>query len=256
MRKQVPLLIFIGWATMLQAQQSAIDFGVASEVVRNMMSAETSQNILASTNLMANYRNFALEQELAQEAARRGLTERIDVQRSLEDIRREVLIRALRVDITRQAETPSEEQIKSEFEKLKDQLVMPPTLKLDVYSISGSQTQAVEKAKLLLKSETNAVELLTKRGFVHVTGQLAEPWFSSNQVSEYIWKRLSEVKAGEIESFPDGNNILVIKKLDARESRKMTLDEARSGLTRRLMAGRQNALWDEFVTKKSRELGF
>jgi len=256
MRKQVPLLIFLGWATLSQAQQSSIDFGVASEVVRNMMSAETSQNILASTNLMANYRNFALEQELAQEAARRGLSERIDVQRSLEDIRREVLIRALRVDITRLAEAPSEDQIKKEFEKLKEQLVMPQTLKLDVYSISAAQTQVVERAKEVLRSEADAVGLLTKRGFVHVTGQLAEPWFTSNQVSEFIWKSLLEMKAGEVDAFPDDNNILLIKKLDKREPRKMTLEEARNGLTRSLMAGRQDALWAEFVAKKSRELGF
>jgi len=239
-----------------RAQNSAVDFGVASEVVRNMMSAEVGQSISSSTNLMANYRNYALEQELAQEAARRGLTERIDVLRTLEDQRRDTLILALRNEIIRAAEAPSEEMIKKEYQKQKERLMLPPAQKLDVFSVSSVQTQLIEKARVLAANSADIAEPLTKRGFIHVSAQLAEPWFTSNQVTAVIWEKITAMPNGGVEVFPDGDNVLLIRKIDSRTSRVMTLEEAQGVLRSALMRNRQETLWNEFVSKKSRELGF
>lgn len=242
--------------TSVQAQNNAMDFGVASEVVRNMMSAEVGQSISTSTNLMANYRNYALEQELAQEASRRGLTERIDVLRTLEDQRRDTLIMALRNDIVRTAEVPSEETIKKEYQKQKDRLVLPAAHKLDVFSVSAVQTQLIEKARALAANSSDIAEPLTKRGFIHVSAQLAEPWFTSNQVAGVIWDKISAMPKAGVDVFPDGDNVLLIRKIDSRTARVMTLEEAQGILRNALMRDRQEALWNEFVSKKSRELGF
>ncbi len=239
-----------------KAQQSVLDFGVASEVVRNMMSAEVGQSITTSTNLMANYRNYALEQELAQEAARRGLTERIDVLRSLEDQRRDTLIMALRNDIIRTAEAPSEDAIKKEYQKQKDRLILPPAQKLDVFSVSATQTQLIEKARALAANSTDIAEPLVKRGFIHVSAQLTEPWFTSNQVAGVVWEKVSAMPKGGVDVFPDGDNVLLIRKVDARAARAMTLEEATDVLRNALMRDRQLALWNEFIAKKSGELGF
>jgi len=255
MNKPSMALLIIITALTAQSQNMPLDFGVASEVVRNMMSAQTGQNILSSTNLMANYRNFALEQEMAQEAARRGITERIDVQRTIEDMRREVLIRALRSEIIRAAKPPSEEAIGNEFKKLSDRLILPKALKLDVYSISATETQLFERAKALLSGTADVSEQLVKRGFVHVSGQLAEPWFDANQVAAAIWNELLTMPAGEAQIYPDGSNVLLIKKLEERESRPMTLDESRDIISNILMRDSQNELWNNFVVERAKSLG-
>ena len=254
------LLWWMGVAVLVvssaRAQENAFDFGVASEVVRNMMSADVGQSIASSTNLMANYRNFALEQELAQEAARRGLSERIDVLRTLENSRRETLILALRNDIIRAAEVPGDEAIKKEYQKQKDRLMLPPAQKLDVFSVSAVQTQLIEKARALAASSPDIAEPLTKRGFIHVSAQLAEPWFTSNQVAGFIWEKVAAMEKGGVEVFPDGNNVLLVRKIDSRAARVMTPEEAQPLLRNALMRDRQAELWNEFITKKSRELGF
>lgn len=255
MKKLMAVLMMTSVSLALHAQNIPLDFGVASEVVRTMMSAQTGQSILSSTNLMANYRNFALEQEMAREAARRGITERIDVLRTIEDMRREVLIRALRSEVIAAAKTPSEEEIAREYKKLSDRLVLPKSLRLDVYSISAAETQLFERATAMLSSQEDAAGPLTKRGFVHVTGQADASWFTANQVTEAIWNELLTMPAGEARIFPDGSNVLLIKKLEERESRPMTLDESRELISNLLMRDAQNQLWNDFVTEKAKSLG-
>jgi hypothetical protein len=238
------------------AQGPAIDYGVAAEVVRGMMSEQVGRSIVSSTNLMANYRNSALEQALAQEAARRGLTERIDVQRTIEDLRRETLILALRTDVMRAVETPTDDAVKKEYQKQKANLVLPAAQKLDVYTVSAVQTQLIEKALALATSGAEIAGPLTKRGFVHVSAQLAEPWFTSNQVAAAIWDRVTAMKNGESEVFPDGANVLLIRKLDARDARPMTLEEATPLVRDFLVRDRRNEAWNAFVAEMSRGLGF
>lgn len=250
------VLMALALASPVFGQGAPVDYGVASEVVRSMMSADVGRSILTSTNLMSNYRNFAMEQELAQEAARRGLTERIDVRRTIEDQRREVLITALRNEITRAAPAPADAAIKAEYNRQKDRLIMPAAQKLDVYSISATQTQVIEKARILLENDPGVAETLVKRGFVHLSGSLEEPWFTAAQVAPAIWGELAAMSAGDVEAFPDGNNVLLIRKYDNREARAMTFEEAEPGLRNALLRDAQMKLWNDYLEKKSRELGF
>lgn len=243
-------------AAIVSAQEVPMDYGVASEIVRGMVSEDVGRSIVASTNLMANYRNIALEQELAQEAARRGLTERIDVRRTLEDQRRNTLILALRNEITRTATPPDDATLAAEFKKQQDKLVMPTAQKLDVYSISAGQTQVVERARALAESGADLTATLTNRGFVHVTGQIDEPWFTANQVAPAIWSDLLAMAPGDVEVFPDGGTLLLIRKLEDREARPMTLEEATPLLRNALMRDAQMTLWNNYVAEKASGLGF
>lgn len=252
MKKILMLVAFCG--AVAQAQTPNLDYGVASEVFRNAMTQQTSQNILNSTNLLANYRNYALEQELTQEAARRGLTERIDVIRSIEQARREILVRALRDDVIRSAKQPTAEAIEKEYKRLSAELIMPKTLRLDVYSIAATQTQLLEKAKTVLETQSGVSEQLTRRGFVHVTEQIEASWFTDKQVSPAIWTGLQAMRDGDVAAFPDGDSVLLIKRLEARDSRPMTLDEARGIVTSLIMRDSQNKIWEEYIAAKQRSL--
>ncbi|MBP7828391.1 MAG: hypothetical protein KA248_00590 [Kiritimatiellae bacterium] len=255
MRTLFAAAVCAGLSLPVSAQPPAIDFGVAAELVRNMMSEQVGQNILASTNLMSNYRNYALEQEIAQEAARRGLTERIDVQRAIEETRRDILIQAVKNDVIRAARPPTDEKIARETEALSAQLVAPPALKLDVYSISGRQTQHLEWARAQLAAGEDVEARLAERGFVHVTAQNPDPWFTANRVAAPIWTRLTAMTNGEAEVFPDGNNYLLVRRLDARSARPMTAEESHDLVRARLLRESQEKLWSEFIEQKARALG-
>lgn len=252
-------LLFAGiliFAAETRAQTINMDFGVATEVVRSMMSPDVGASISSSTNLMANYRNFALEQELAQEAARRGLSERIDVRRALEEQRRDILINALRNDVIRTVPPPAEATLRAEFRKQRDELIMPAAQKLDVFSISADQTQTIARAQAFAAESEEIAETLIDRGFVNVSGQLTEPWFAADQMTESIWEAVTAMERGQVEVFPDGANALLIRKLDERAARPMTYEEAEAPLRQFLMRDAQIKRWNEYVEEAGRKLGF
>jgi hypothetical protein len=103
-------------------EQPRLDYGVVAEVVRTMTTERNGAEILSSTNLMENYRDLAVQQALAREAARRGLAEQMAVQRALEVARRNVLIAALRGEIAAQVPRPGREQAEGGLQREHQQL--------------------------------------------------------------------------------------------------------------------------------------
>ena len=240
-----------------QAQLENIDFGVASEVVRNMMSAQTGEEIMGSTNLHGAYKNYALEQELAQEAARRGLQERIDVQRTMEEARRSVMIRALRNDIIRSIPPPAADKIKStyEAEAAKGRWALPAGFKLDVFGLPGANPDQLAAANKLATGEAVEDAALAALKLQQLSSQATGSYLSSNQVAGPIWKELMEMKLNELRVFPDGTNHLVVRRGAYAGPRELKLEEATEVVKGMLLREKQDAAWDEYVRKKQKSLG-
>ena len=240
-----------------RAQMENIDFGVASEVVRNMMSAKTGEEIMGSTNLLGAYKNYALEQELAQEAARRGLQERIDVQRTREEARRSVMIRALRNDIIRSIPPPAEDKVKStyEAEAAKGRWAMPAGFKLDVFGLPGSEAGQLATAKKLATGEAVEDKALEALKLQQLSSQASGGFLSSNQVAGPIWGELMEMKLNEVRVFPDGTNYLVVRRGAYAGPRELTLEQASDVVKGMLLREKHDAAWDDYIRKKAKSLG-
>lgn len=256
MRNVVILAIFLVFSVSAQAQgPTALDYGIASEVARSAMIDDVGRSILGNTNLMSRYRSIALDEEMAREAVRRGLTERIFVQRLLEQSRRSILIQALRAEIDATAPAPTEKMIKKEYEAQSESLVAQAGLKLDVFSIASSDATTLGEAKLLLEEEENPAAELVKLGYVHVTAQLPEPWLTAGQVAAPVWTNLQAMADGEVGAFPDGDNTLLIRRLASREARTLTLEEAREFIRTKLLQETQNERWNAFYAEKAKAAG-
>ncbi len=256
MKKSLILLFSLAVAGSASAQTAPVDLNLAAEVWRSTMSQDSLQSINTTTNLLASYKTLALQQELAQESARRGLTERVDVRRSLEEARRNVIIEALRNDVVKSAATPTEEEIGTAYERLSGQLVVPEALSLDVFSIAGTESGKVSDAVTLLTDSADAAaEKLVSEGFKHVTADIEEPWFNATQMTTNIWSALQDMGDGAVDSFPDGANVLVIRKISERDSRTMTLDESRDIVRNQLLRERQDRLWNIYQRETLQKLG-
>jgi hemoglobin-like flavoprotein len=237
------------------AQTPVIDHGVANEVARTSMRDTTGQAILANTNLMAQYQNLALEQELVQEAVRKGLTERLDVQQSLHAARRNILIQALRNNVVEETTPPEEDEWVSAYERFSDRLIQPEAMMLDVYTFPGSEMEDLAKARSVLqKNPDKAESLLLEKGFMHFTAGIPEAWFNPSQVSTSVWPRLLEMKSGDVDSFPDGEGLLLVRKMGQREARPMTLDESRGILSELLLREQQDKLWNDYLEQSRKAL--
>lgn len=238
-----------------QAQMNNMDFGVASEVVRNLMNERTAMEIQQSTNLLTNYREVALQQELAQEAVRRGLTERVDVQRTLEQYRRNVLVQALRQDFERRATPPTEEQISASFKMQTTNLVLRPAYQMDAWLVTPSDTQSLALAKSFATKKPVADETVAKIPAPRLVKADQDVWLTSGQMSSNVWAGLMGMQLGEVQLFPDSTNTMVVRRGAFRAERALTLEEAKPALTAELTARAAAATWQAHLEQLAKDLG-
>ena len=238
-----------------QAQLGPIDFGVASEVVRGLTSERTAMEIQQSTNLLANYRDVALQQELAQEAVRRGLTERVDVQRTLEQYRRQVLVQALRQDVERRVTPPTEEQIAAVYKERSASLTLPPAYQMDAWMVTPADTQSLALAKSFAIGKPVADETIAVLTAPRLITADENAWVGMNQMSSNVWSGLMSMQLSEVKLFPDGSNTMVVRRGAFRAQRPLSLDEARPLLVQELNARQAAAQWQAHLEKTARDLG-
>lgn len=238
-----------------RAQQGPFDFGVASEVVRSLTSERTAMEIQQSTNLLANYRDVAIQQDLAQEAVRRGLTERVDVQRTLEQYRRQVLVQALRQDVERRVTPPTDEQLAAAFKERAASLNMPPAYQMDAWMVAPADTQSLAMAKSLAGGKPVADETVALLKAPRLISADENAWVGMGQMSSNVWSGLMSMQLSEVKLFPDGSNTMVVRRGAFRAQRPLTLEEARPLLIQDLNARQAAAQWQAHIEKTARDLG-
>lgn len=238
-----------------QAQLRQFDFGVASEVVRGLTTERTAIEIQQSTNLLANYREVALQQALAQEAVRLGLTERVDVQRTLEQYRRQVLVQALRQDFERRAPKPTEEQIAASYKERAAELNLPPAYQIDAWLMGPGDTQSLALAKSFAAGKPVADETISAIRSPRLISATQDVWFVREQMSTNVWAGLIGMQLGEVRLFPDGSNTMVVRRGAFRAERPLTLDEVRPVLVNELTAKAAATQWFGHLERTAAELG-
>lgn len=237
------------------AQFRTMDFGVASEVVRGLTTERTAFEIQQSTNLLANYREVALQQELAQEAVRRGLTERVDVQRTLEAYRRQVLVQALRQDFERRTPAPTDAEIETFYKERTNDLQMPAAYQMDAWLVVPSDTQSLVLAKSFASGKPVADETVTAIKAPRLISATQDIWLASGQMASNVWTGLMGMQLGQVQVFPDGSNTMVVRRGAFRAQRPLTLEEARPSLVAELQARKAARLWQEQLERLAKDLG-
>lgn len=241
------VLVFAG-AGVSGALTNQVDFWAATEVVMGQIGPTTMEQIKQSPELMDQYKTVLLEQALAQEAVKRGLTERLDVQRALNVARRSVLVRALRDDLIRQLPEPTENEIRSVYSKDKIRWTVPAAYQLDVFSLAASDTQAHDAAMKLATGRPVPDEDLAK--LVNVQTQVlmqSGAWLTSNNMNTAIWRGLTLMKEKELRLFPDGPQTLVVRRGPFREPKLLTVQEATPFVRNELIRDRSEQAWSNYL---------
>ena len=245
----------LAWAATAGAQMGPMDFGVASEVVRSLTSERTAIEIQQSTNLLASYRDVAIQQDLAQEAVRRGLTERVDVQRTLEQYRRQVLVQALCQDIERRVPQPTDEQIAAAYKERTAGLQLPPAYQMDAWMITPADTQSLALARSFASGKPVADETVSVLTAPRILTADENTWVNAGQMSSNVWSGLMAMQLSEVKLFPDGSNTMVVRRGPFRAPRPLTLDEARPLLIQDLRGRQAAEQWQAHLEKTAREIG-
>ncbi len=239
------------------AQQGAhvLDQAVASELVRGAVAGQTVNALAASPDLQRNYVISVIEQELAQEAARRGLAERLDVQRALMQARYQILLQALQQDVVRHVAQPTDAEIQSAFKKEKDRWVMPEAFKLDIFAADGANTGAVTALKAAAGTAALDATALQTAGARQLVASTGDVWVSEKEIVPEVWKALSSLKMGESRTFGVQNAVWLVRRADYRKAGPMTFEQARDRVRAELLQAGQRAEWESFLEKRRKSLG-
>jgi len=236
------------------AQNHVLDQAVATELIRGATGNLAIGALQNDPEFARLYTSSVLEQELAQEAARRGLAERLDVQRALSMSRFQILIQALQADIARQIVQPTEADVKAYFEKNRATMILKEAVKADVFLLDGTDTSAIEIARASVATQTISPEELQKTRFKQIA--LAEQvWVAREVFPEDVWKEIRLLPKGKVRFYKVEDNFLLLKYEDYRAERPATLEDVQDDIRNQLRNERQQAAWNAFVEKTGKSIG-
>lgn len=233
-----------------------VDQAVAAELLRGAV-ANQSINVLAqSPDLQRTYVIGVIEQELVQEAARRGLQERLDVQRALMQARYQILIQALQQDVMRKVPQPSDAEIQAAYRKDRDRWVFPEAYRLVIFSVENTNTNAVAALRAAAGTSALNADRLTAAGARPLLPSgTEEVWVTERDIVPEVWKALSALKDGESRVFGVQDNVWLVQRVTYRRSGPMTFEQARDAIRTELYQARQRQEWETFLDTRRRALG-
>lgn len=235
--------------------QHVLDQGVASELLRGAVANQTVGVLQSSPDFQRGYVTSVIEQDMVQEAARRGLAERIDVQRALMQARYQILIQALREDISRGAPQPADADLQAAFKKDKDRWILPEGYKLDIYAVSGLSTQGVEAVASMVRLQQVDPAKIAAAGGRQLLASEGQQWVGEKDIVPEVWKVLPSLKVGELRQFGIQNNVWLIKRGEYRQKTNMTFEQAREYIRSEIMGQKQQAAWEGFLQARRKALG-
>ena len=244
-------------ATGVVAQQGThvLDQAVASELLRGAVAGQTVNALASSPDLQRNYVISVIEQELAQEAARRGLNERLDVQRALMQARFQILLQALQQDVVRHAAQPADAEIQAAFKKEKDRWVMPEAYKLDIFAADSANAAAVAALKAAAGVAALDATALQTAGARQLVSAAGDVWVAEKEIVPEVWKALSSLKVGESRTFGVQNAVWLVRRADYRKAGPMTFEQARERVRAELVQASQRKEWEAFLEQRRKSLG-
>ncbi|OQW97650.1 MAG: hypothetical protein BWK77_01215 [Verrucomicrobia bacterium A1] len=245
------------FAVAASAQQAGhfLDQAVATELLRGAVAGQAVNALAQSADMQRSYVTGVIEQELAQEAARRGLTERVDVQQAMTRARHQILLQALQQDIGRHAVQPTDVEIQASFKKEKDRWVMPEAFKLDIFAADSSNATAVAALKAAAGMAAPDAAALKTAGARQLASGAGEAWVTEREIVPEVWKALPSLRVGEGRTFGVQSAVWLVRRVDARKAGPMTFEQAREQVRGALLQANQRAEWEAFVEKRRKALG-
>lgn len=232
-----------------------VDQAVASELLRGAVAGQSVNVLAQSPDLQRNYVLGVIEQELVQEAARRGLPERLDVQRALMQSRYQILIQALQQDVMRRVAGPSDAEIQAAFRKNKERWVLPEAFKLDILAADSSNTNVVGALRAAATAPTLDVPALLAAGARQLVSADGEIWIAEQDIVPEVWKTLPSLRDSESRIFGIQNSVWLVRRGAYRKGGPMTFEQARERIRAELLQARQREAWDAFVEARRKSLG-
>ena len=133
-----------------------------------------------------NYQNLMIEQEVSQEAVRRGFCERLDVSHQLLNVRRAILIKAMKDEIFRQIPNPQITELHVYYQDNLSRFTVPDTFKLSIFELDPSNNKLMSIASNMNNNNSIEIDKLVQTGAKQLIKDTDNNWFTEKQMNKSI----------------------------------------------------------------------
>ena len=198
-------------------------------------------------------RELDLQQQLAAEAVRRGISERIVVRQDIETARRSVMIAALAADIRAEAPKPEDAEARAAYASDPTVFTLPERYLLDVIQLDPENTNTMAAGRALQDSpDVGDDAFFAVVGRVIVT-QRAGGWVTRPHVAPEIWQKLPLMQEGQVMLFAIDTGTFLVRRGPYNAPAQMTYEQAYDLISQELLLRSQDEHWKAFIENYTKE---
>jgi len=238
------LLIFL---TNAHSQQILWDKAVISEIMREYSIMRANDAMKNNQDLLLNYQQLLIEQEISQEAVRSGLTERIDVIHQLQAARRAILVNAMKDDISRQVPMPDMTAMQLYYHKKINKYTLSEAFKLDIFELDNTNTELLRLAEKMITTKFLEKGLLIKTGAKSISKGDENKWFTEKEINKDVYKALKEMKDGETRMFKLRSNTFVFHRIAYRNKTTIPFENVQSDIIMEIKKQKTEDAWEKYI---------
>ena len=233
--------------TNAHSQQIKWDKAVISEIMREYSIMRANDAMKNNQDLFLNYQKLLIEQEVVQEAVRRGLAERIDVIHQLQTARREILINAMKDDISRQIPMPDMTAMQLYYQKNLNRYTLTEAFKLEVFELDYTNTELLHLAEKINNTKILEKDLLIKSGAKYISKGHENKWFTEKEINKDIYNALKEMKDGEARMFKLKSNAFIFHRIAYRKKTTIPFENVQRDILSEIRKQQTEDAWKKYL---------
>ena len=231
------------------------DKEAVSKILKDETFSKANDVILKTQKLYQNYQQLLIEQEIAQEAVRRGLCERLDVNNQLQNARRSILFNALKEDFLRQLPSPKIEEIKRYYEMNINSFTVPEAFKIEAFELDTSNKKLMNFVKVMNSNELLDKKLLLQSGAKKLTNDV-DSWYTKKQIHQSIYKELLKMIDNEAKIVYIEKNAILVLRINYRKKNVKAFDNVYSEIEMNFKKKQFDSEWQKYILSIKKKLNF
>jgi len=250
------LIITSIYISQTNAQPPAWDRAVIAEIMRENSIKGAHDAMKNNQSLYLNYQYLLIEQEIAQEAVKLGLCERMDVIHKLQNSRRTILVNAMKEDILRKMPDPPMVELQVYYNKHLNQYTLPETFKIDVFEIDTNNDKLMGLVKNLKTSKQFDLQELLQAGAKKIMTESKTNWFTEKQIHKKIFLALQKMKNLDMQLVKLNSSLFLVHRINYREKVVRPFKHVLNDILVKIKNAQAEAVWQDYLQNVKKRLAF
>jgi len=232
------------------------DQAVIAEIMRENAITGAHDAMNNNQDLYLNYEYLLIEQEIAQEAVRRGLCERLDVIHQLQSARRAILVKAMKADFSRNISSPPMVDMQQYYHKNLKQYAVPEAFKLQIFELDTSNNQLMTLVEQMNTAHQFDFQQLLQAGAKSVKSESKTNWFTKKQLHSKIYQALQKMKNHDIQPIRLNTRFFLVQRMSYRKQGVSPFKNVVHDILVKMKKQKADMMWQNYLQDVKKRLGY